>query len=152
MPDLLTSNEEMKSPRIRGVHRQLPAFAETHHEFGRYLVVGGCGYVLALSLYAAQIAAGVTPFAAVPLAFVANGLFNFFVNRRWSFAPSLRSLGSELSRFGIVAIASLAVNYTMLYLLHEIAGITPVLAQAMAITVATPVGFAGNKLWSFSGS
>lgn len=115
----------------------------------RYLIVGGCGYVLAMALYASEVWSGVPTFAAVPLAFVANGLFNFFLNRYWSFPASGRRISSELGRFAVVALASLIVNYAMLYILHVVAGIPAVPAQAIAIVVATPVGFVGNKLWSF---
>jgi len=119
------------------------------HELLRYLVVGGCGYVLAVVLYAAQIAAGASPYAAVPLAFVANGLFNFALNRAWSFPASGRPVRSELARFGVIALASLVVNYSVLFVLHGVAGMAPVPAQALAIVVALPVGFLGNKHWSF---
>jgi putative flippase GtrA len=115
----------------------------------RYVVVGGCGYVLAMVLYAGQVAAGVSPYAAVPVAFVANGLFNFALNRAWSFPASGRPVRSELARFGVVALASLVVNYATLYLLYGVAGMPPVPAQALAIIVAVPVGFLGNQRWSF---
>jgi len=118
----------------------------------RYVIVGACGYLLAMALYAAEIAAGMNPYVAVPPVFIANGLFNFFLNRHWSFPRSGLGLRTELSRFCVVALGSLAVNYTSLYLLHDVAGLAPVPAQALAIVIATPVGFLGNKLWSFRGS
>ncbi len=115
----------------------------------RFLTVGAAGYVLAMALYAGQIAAGVSPYAAVPLTFVANGLFNFALNRAWSFPASGRSARSELRRFAVVAMGSLVVNYAALYALLEWAGAPPVPAQGIAIVAAAPVGFLGNKLWAF---
>jgi putative flippase GtrA len=116
----------------------------------RFLIVGACGYLLAMAIYAAEIAAGVSAYAAVPLPFVANGLFNFVLNRAWSFPPSGRPLRTELGRFCVVAAVSMVVNYASLYLLHGVAGLPAVPAQALAIVIATPVGFLGNKLWSFA--
>ena len=63
------------------------------------------------------------PYVAVPPVFVANGLFNFFLNRHWSFPRSGLGLRTELTRFCVVALGSLAVNYTSLYLLHDVAGL-----------------------------
>jgi dolichol-phosphate mannosyltransferase len=117
----------------------------------RFGIVGALGYVLAMAVYAAQIALGVSAYAAVPAAFVLNGLFNFTLNKLWTFPPSGRALGAELVRFWVVGAGSLVVNYCALYVLHDVAGIAPVPAQAAAIVAATPVGFLGNKLWSFRG-
>ena len=123
---------------------------ESAGQLTRYVVVGACGYVLAMALYAIEIALGVDPYVAVPPVFVANGLFNFFVNRHWSFPRSGLPLRTELGRFCVVALGSLVVNYASLYLLYDVAGLPAVPAQALAIVIATPVGFLGNKLWSFN--
>jgi putative flippase GtrA len=122
---------------------------ETGTQLIRFLIVGGCGYVLAMAIYSGQIAAGVSTYAAVPAAFILNGLFNFTLNRLWTFPPSGRPVTSELGRFCAVAALSMIVNYGALYLLHDGAGLAAVPAQALAIIIATPVGFLGNKLWSF---
>jgi len=119
-------------------------------ELLRFLLVGGCGYVLAMLLYAGEIAIGVSAYAAVPPVFVANGLFNFTLNRHWSFPRSGRRIHDELGRFAIVAAVSLLVNYAALYLLHGVGDVPAVPAQALAVVVATPVGFLGNKLFSFA--
>ena len=119
-------------------------------EMARFLVVGACGYLLAMLLYAFEIEAGVSPYVAVPPVFVLNGLFNFTLNRVWTFPRSGRPLHHELVRFAVVAAASLAANYAVLYLLHDVVGVPPVPAQALAILAATPVGFLGNKFFSFS--
>lgn len=122
---------------------------QTAGQLVRYSIIGGCGYLLAMALYGLQIAAGVEPYTAVPAAFVANGMFNFFANRAWSFPGSGRPLRHEFTRFWIVGLVSLVVNYACLYVLYDVAGMPPVPAQALAIVAATPVGFLGNKLWSF---
>lgn len=137
---------------MTSVLRRAPGGADPARSAGqlvRYVIVGAAGYALAMGIFAAELALGVSPFAAVPLPFVANGLFNFWLNRVWSFPASGRPVRSELSRFGVVAGASLIVNYGVFYLLLEVAGMPPLPAQALAIIVATPVGFIGNKVWSF---
>ena len=127
-----------------------PARAPGHTgQLVRYIIVGGCGYVLAMALYATEIAVGVSAYAAVPVAFVANGIFNFVLNRAWSFPASGLPVRTELLRFSGVAAASLVANYSVFYVLHGAAGMSPVPAQALTIVLVTPIGFLGNKLWSF---
>lgn len=122
----------------------------THREqVARYLLVGASGYGVAMALYALELAIGISPFAAVPPIFVVNGAWNFVLNRRWSFLPSGRHVTGELWRFCAVAAGSLLVNYAAFYVLHESLDIAAFPAQAVAILVATPVGFLGNKRWSF---
>ncbi len=115
----------------------------------RYLVVGACGYLLAVGSYAAATAIGVPAYPAVAAAFVLNGAFNFTLFRLWAFPPSGRPVTGELRRFSLVALASLTVNYAAFATLYSLAGVPAVPAQAMAIVVATPVGFLANRAWSF---
>jgi len=121
-------------------------------EMLRFLIVGGCGYLLAVLFYAGELKVGLSPYAAVPPMFIANGLFNFILNRHWSFPRSGRAVHDELGRFAVVATVSLVVNYTTLFLLYDVGGLPAVPAQALAILVATPVGFLGNKFFSFAHS
>ena len=44
---------------------------------------------------------------------------------------------------------ALAVSLLLLTLLVELAGMSKVPAQALAVAAATPLNFLGNKLWSF---
>jgi putative flippase GtrA len=115
----------------------------------RYLIVGGCGYVLAMALYAGGLAIGVPAYPAVAIVFVLNGAFNFTLFRLWAFPASRRGVDSELRRFCVVALGSLAVNYASFALLYSAAGMPAVPAQALAIVIATPVGFLANRQWSF---
>lgn len=103
-----------------------------------------------MSLYVAELAVGVAPYPAVAVAFVVNGAFNFTLLRLWAFPASGRPFHSELKRFCLVATASLAVNYSSFALLYSVAGAPAIPAQALAIVIATPVGFVCNRLWSFA--
>jgi putative flippase GtrA len=123
---------------------------DSREQMVRFLVVGACGYLLAILVYAAEIEMGVSPYLAVPPIIVVNGVFNFTLNRVWTFPHSGRPVHHDFARFALVVVVSLAANYTVLYLLHSVAGVQPVLAQSLAIAIATPVSFLGNKLFSFS--
>jgi putative flippase GtrA len=115
----------------------------------RYAIVAGVGYLLALAVYAGELAVGVRPYPAVAVIFVLNGIFNFVGVRRWAFPPSGRTPRSEGLRFTCVAALSLVVNYSCFACLYSLAGVPATLAQAVAIAVAAPVGFVANRLWSF---
>jgi dolichol-phosphate mannosyltransferase len=115
----------------------------------RYGIVGVSGYLLSIALFAAQVAAGVSPYAAVPLGFVINTMWNFTLNRRWSFPASGRPLADELKRFCVVALTTLAGNYIVLWLLHDVAGIASVPSQALAILIIVPIGYLGQRYWAF---
>ena len=116
----------------------------------RYGIVGVSGYLLSIGLFAAQVATGVSPYAAVPLGFVVNTMWNFTLNRRWSFPTSGRPVGEELSRFWVVALATLAGNYGVLWLLHDAAGLPAVVSQALAILIIVPIGYLGQRYWAFA--
>ncbi len=119
-------------------------------QFLRYAIVAGLGYLGALAVYAVLLAAGVPPYPAVVIVFVTNGITNFLGVRAWAFPASGRAPRSELARFAVVALLSLLVNYSCFALLYTVAGLPALLAQALAIVVAAPVGFLLNRLWSFS--
>lgn len=115
----------------------------------RYAIVGLSGYLLSILLFAGQVSIGVSPYAAVPLGFVVNTMWNFTLNRYWSFPASGKSIGDELRRFWVVAIVTLAANYLVLYLLHDVAGLASVPSQALAILIIVPIGYLGQRYWAF---
>ncbi|WP_205696703.1 GtrA family protein [Conexibacter sp. SYSU D00693] len=115
----------------------------------RYLIAGGFGYVLGMSIYAALVVGGAPAYPAVVVAFVLNGLFNFAVLRRWAFPATGRSVQSEFVRFWLVASVTLGANYASFALVYSALGVPAVPAQGIAVVMATPVGFLANRRWSF---
>jgi len=57
----------------------------------------------------------------------------------------MKALGSWL----LLGLLALAIDLVALALLVEVAGMHKPVAAAIAIVVATPISFLGNKLWSF---
>jgi putative flippase GtrA len=102
-----------------------------------------------MAFYALELEGGVPPYPAILGAFVLNGVFNFLLFRHWAFPASGRRATSEAPRFVVVALVSLGVNAGSFALLYSGVGLPPVPAQALAIIIATPVGFFGNRQWSF---
>ncbi len=118
-------------------------------QMARYGIVVACGYLLAIAFYSGEQSVGVPPYAALGVAFVLNGLFNFALLRAWAFPPSGRSVGSDLRRFCIVASASFVVNYSSFAVLYSVAELRATTAQRVSILIAAPVTFLASRLWSF---
>jgi dolichol-phosphate mannosyltransferase len=119
----------------------------------QFAVVGASGYVINLIVFA--LLTGTTDvrhtLAAVG-AFCVAVTNNFVLNRVWTFrSQGARGdhAGFQAARFFAVSLAGLAVNLVALNLLIDGAGLAELPAQAIAVAVATPVNFIGNKLWTF---
>jgi len=115
----------------------------------KFCVVGGSGYLINLAVFA--LLAGVLDvhhIAAAIGAFVVAVSNNFFWNRHWTFEPGERPAHFQAARFFAVSIASLGINLVVLELLVS-GGLGELAAQAIAVAVAMPFNFVGNKLFTF---
>lgn len=116
----------------------------------KFGVVGASGYVVNLAVFVALAAgAGVHHIPAAVGAFCIAVTNNFLWNRRWTFAAQEGRATFQAPRFFTVSVAALGVNLALLELLVSAIGLAPVAAQALAVAIAMPVNFAGNKLWTF---
>lgn len=122
---------------------------QLHGQLVRYGTVVGSGYLLAIAFYSGELAIAIPPYAGLGIAFVLNGLYNFTLIRIWAFPPSGRSARSEFGRFCVVAAGSFVVNYASFALLYSAIGLGAATSQRLAILIAAPVTFLGNRLWSF---
>jgi putative flippase GtrA len=53
-------------------------------------------------------------------------------------------------RFTVVSVGSLVINLVVLEVLVSSASMNELAAQAIAVAVAMPFNFLGNKLWTFT--
>lgn len=166
---------------MRRVHQLL--FVKWRHNWGllfRFGVVGASGVVINLVVLSIALALGpeargvwvdlpLTTFNVrwyhvfVTIAFFVANLWNFQLNRGWTFATSGHaSWAREYAPFLLVGLISLALNLGIVtVLLHQHSPLqlpTDVFgdfasrvrwANLMAIAVITPLSFATNKLWTF---
>ena len=131
--------------RIRAASRR-PA---SWWQLAKFGIVGGSGYLINLAVFA--LLAGVLDIhhlAAAVGAFLVAVSNNFFWNRHWTFGPGEGPAHFQAARFFVVSIASLGVNLIALELLLS-GGFGELPAQAIAVAVAMPFNFLGNKLWAF---
>jgi putative flippase GtrA len=112
-------------------------------------LVGGSGYVVNLAVFA--VVNG--PFdihyiAAAILAFCVAVTNNFWWNRHWTFDAKHGHAGFQAARFFTVSVLALVINLIALKLLVN-GGVSELPAQAIAVAIAMPFNFVGNKLWTF---
>jgi putative flippase GtrA len=117
-------------------------------ELARFLIVGASGYVINLAVF--YLADRSMPYPiAFTLAFVVAATSNFVWNRWWTFRVNHGVPHHQYMRFLTVSGLALAIDLAVLTTLVEGLGFSPLPAAAVAIVIATPVSFLGNKIWSF---
>jgi putative flippase GtrA len=118
-----------------------------------FAVVGGSGYVVNLIVFTLlNGGAGINHLLAAVGAFVVAVSNNFLLNRHWTFrrqGSTESHAGFQAARFLTVSSVGLVVNLIVLALLVDAWGLAELPSQAIAVAVATPVNFIGNKLWTF---
>jgi dolichol-phosphate mannosyltransferase len=117
----------------------------------KFGVVGGSGYVINLIVFAFLASnLGVYHVVAAVGAFLVALGNNFFWNRHWTFGPGEGLAHEQAIRFTAVSVAVLVVNLVVLEVLVSSFGMNELAAQAIAVAVAMPFNFLGNKLWTFA--
>lgn len=117
----------------------------------KFGIVGGSGYLINLAVFA--VLAGnldLHHIAAAIGAFCVALVNNFLWNRYWTFEPGDGHPGFQAVRFVAVSVAALLVNLVVLELLVSGTSLGDLTAQAIAVAVAMPFNFLGNKLWTFT--
>jgi len=118
-------------------------------QLAKFGLVGGIGYLINLAVFALLTGLGVHHVLAAIGAFCVAVTNNFVMNRYWTFGPGEGPAHFQAARFFTVSLASLGLNIAVLELLisNQLTG--ELAAQAIAVAVAMPFNFLGNKLWTF---
>jgi putative flippase GtrA len=116
----------------------------------KFGLVGGSGYLINLAVFAVLAGIGVHHVLAAIGAFCVAVTNNFVLNRYWTFGPGEGPAHFQAARFFTVSLASLGLNIAVLELLISNHTTGDLAAQAIAVAVAMPFNFLGNKLWTFT--
>lgn len=117
----------------------------------KFGLVGGSGYLINLAVFAILTGnLGLHHLIAAVGAFCVAVTNNFLLNRYWTFAAGDGHAGFQAARFFVVSLASLAINLMALEALLAATGMSDLYAQAVAVAIAMPFNFLGNKLWTFA--
>jgi putative flippase GtrA len=117
----------------------------------KFGLVGASGYLINLAVFALLSESGGAHHALAAIgAFCVAVSSNFFWNRHWTFAAGDGHAGFQAARFFTVSVAALLINLAALEALVAGTSLGPLSAQAIAVAVAMPFNFLGNKLWTFA--
>ncbi len=117
----------------------------------KFGLVGASGYLINLAVFALLSGnLGIHHLLAAVGAFCVAISSNFFWNRHWTFAAGDGHAGFQAARFFTVSVAALLINLAVLEALVEGTSLGDLTAQAIAVAVAMPFNFLGNKLWTFA--
>ncbi|HSS05409.1 MAG TPA: GtrA family protein [Solirubrobacterales bacterium] len=117
----------------------------------KFGIVGGSGYLINLAVFTLLADnLGMHHLVAAVGAFCIAIANNFFWNRHWTFEPGDGHAGFQAARFFTVSVAALLINLAVLELLVSGGSLGDLTAQAIAVAVAMPFNFLGNKLWTFT--
>lgn len=120
-------------------------------QLAKFGLVGASGYLINLAAFSLLSSSlGLHHILAAIGAFVVALTNNFLWNRHWTFEPGERHPGHQAARFLAVSLGALVVNLVVLELLVSGASLGDLPAQAIAVAVAMPFNFLGNKLWTFT--
>jgi putative flippase GtrA len=137
-----------------GVHLRVRAGLRRPHnwiQLLKFCAVGASGYAVNLAVFWVCVElVGLHYLLAATCAFVVAVTNNFWWNRHWTFKARSGAARFQAPRFFAVSILAFLVAAAVLELLVSVAGLPEVAAQAIAIVVATPLNFIGNKMWSFA--
>jgi dolichol-phosphate mannosyltransferase len=119
-------------------------------QFVRFGAVGASGYVANLLVFALCVHVLKLDYRiSAVVAWVVSVVNNFWFNRHWTFGAKQAHPMVQGVRFFAVSLLAFGFTYVVLVALVSGAGMTKVLAQAIAIAAGTPLNFVGQKLWSF---
>jgi dolichol-phosphate mannosyltransferase len=117
----------------------------------KFGVVGGTGYLVNLAVFALLAEGFGFHYAiAAVLSFSVAVSNNFVLNRHWTFDARGGHAGFQAARFFAVSIAALLINLGVLDALVAGTSLSEISSQAIAVAVAMPFNFIGNKLWTFA--
>ena len=119
-------------------------------ELFKFGVVGASGYVVNLIVFALLVEGlDVHHIPGAIGAFVVAVTNNFLLNRHWTFDASGGHAGEQAWRFFAVSVGGLGINLVALALLVDAAGLPELAGQALAVAIAMPANFVGNRMWTF---
>ncbi len=136
-----------RRPRVRG---RLVIGHMRLRELVLFGLVGASGYAVNLAVFQIVWGAGASHLVAATAAFGVAVANNYLWNRRWTFADATAmSKRVQAPRFLAVSVAAFGMSLAVLEVLVSVLDVHAVLAQAVAVVVVTPMGYVGQKLWSF---
>lgn len=118
------------------------------HSSVRFLLIGGASAALDTGvLYLLHGVLGVLLPVATLLAVVVAFLFNFTLNRIWSFG-SESPMGRQFGRYLLLAVGNWGLNVALVTGLTAL-GLHYVVAKIITLAIASAINYVGYRVWVF---
>lgn len=126
------------------------SFVWSHRgQIGRYLVVGGSGFVLDVGiLYALKQFFGVSATWGVVCSQAIVVGYNFFLNKYWSF-QSLDHGRTQFVKYIFLVGVNYATGVGAMYLFHDVVGYYYVWVRVVTVGCFVPINFLFYKYWIY---
>ncbi|WP_083200390.1 GtrA family protein [Thauera phenolivorans] len=118
----------------------------------RFLCVGGAAtalhYLVMILVVQLQIA---RPVGASSVGFLVGAIFNYLANRHFTFRSTKRHR-EAFPRFALVATSGLAINASIVWLIHDLMSMHYLLGQVIATLGTLVWNYTLNRMWTFASS
>lgn len=125
-------------------------FLSTHRrEVFRYLMVGGSGFFLDVGvLYLIKQVVGASAIWGVVCSQTVVIIYNFFLNKYWSF-QSVNNVSGQFVRYLCVVAMNYCAGVSAMYLLHDIFGYHYIGVRIITVGFFVPINFLLYKYWIY---
>lgn len=128
---------------------QLPSrFTASHRQFLRFFVIGGSSFIFDVSLTAIFVRLGFHPIGAGIGGFCIAAVYNYLLNRTWTFRSTNPDMKRESARFGAVALTSSALNLGIFSVVTHFSKIW-FLGKCVSAGSVMLFNFFAHKHWTF---
>ncbi|MDR1137211.1 MAG: GtrA family protein [Synergistaceae bacterium] len=103
----------------------------------------------ALLLYVVSVKIGVHYLIAVPIAFTASFLFNFYLVREFVFPKCKKKFAAELLAYSWIALVSLCLTELCMFVFIEYLGVYLILSKFLSAIAVMLWSFAARKYWLY---
>ena len=115
----------------------------------RFLIVGTVGYFVSVGAFAALHALAVPYVAASILSYLIANALTYLGNRYFTFRLGHERFFRAYLSYIVAGLVVVVVVVVILAVLVERLGVDPVVGQAIALAVSTPLAFVLFKRWTF---
>ena len=115
----------------------------------KFLIVGSCGYLANLGIFAGLLAAGLTYAPNSVLSYFLSNALMYLGNRYFTFRLGHAGFWGAYLRYMLVGAVIAGLNLAILSALVEGTGIDSRIGLAISLLLVTPVGFVLFKRWTF---
>ncbi|QSZ27048.1 GtrA family protein [Aceticella autotrophica] len=116
-------------------------------QFIKFNIVGVVNTLVDFSVFTLLNFLGVYCMIAQVISYSCGVINSFIMNKNWTFEAKGRLKGSDVIKFVLTNIVSLAVSLFVLYVLKDYFGV--MYGKIIATVVSMTVNFMGNKFWVF---